>query len=247
MMSNIKLKLQVPTQLSDITLGEYQDYMKVMKNIQKDHEEETTEESERFVHLKMLQIFCGVDLRESYKLPINVFSSVIEQINGVLDHPAPLVKAFLLEVNGEKREFGLIPDIYKMSFGEYVDLDMFINDWSTMHEAMAVLFRPILNKFDKYYEIEEYESSKKYSADFKRLSMDIVFGVLVFFYRLGMKLAKSIGISSLKNLKEMRQEDSNLEKRFLEKHGVGINQFTLSLEETFVHFLRLPNSHFKSV
>lgn len=246
-MSDIKINLEVPTQLSDITLGEYQEYMSVMKNIQKDHEEEVTEESERFVHLKMLQIFCGVDLRESYKLPINVFSSVIEQINVVLDYPAPLVKAFHLEVDGEKKRFGLIPDIYKMSFGEYVDLDVFINDWSTMHEAMAVLFRPILNNFDKYYEIEEYTSTKKYASDFKRLSMDIVFGVLVFFYRLGMKLAKSIGISSLKNLKEIRQKDSNLEKRFLEKHGVGINQFTLSLEETFVHFLRLPNSHFNNV
>jgi len=181
-MSNIKLKLQVPTQLSDITLGEYQEYMKVMKNIQKDHDEETTEESEQFVHLKMLQIFCGVDLRESYKLPINVFSSVIEQINGVLDHPAPLVKAFLLEVNGEKREFGLIPDIYKMSFGEYVDLDMFINDWSTMHEAMAVLFRPILNKFDKYYEIEEYEGSDKYAGYMLHMPANVAIGALVFFY-----------------------------------------------------------------
>ena len=37
-------------------------------------------------------------------------------------------------------EYGFIPNLDDMSFGEYVDLDTYIGDWQNIHRAMAVLY-----------------------------------------------------------------------------------------------------------
>ena len=76
-----------------------------------------------------------------------------------------------------------------MTFGEWIDLDTYINDWSQMHKAMAVLFRPVTLGLGKNYNIEKYEGSSKYSEVMLDMPLDVVLGAMVFFYTLGTKLA----------------------------------------------------------
>jgi hypothetical protein len=40
--------------------------------------------------------------------------------------------------DGVTLEFGMIPELDKMTFGEYIDLESYITDWDNMHKAMAV-------------------------------------------------------------------------------------------------------------
>lgn len=241
MAENITLELKVPTTMSDIKLEQYQKYIGVVNGV-----EEESEESINFVNLKALEIFCGLELRESYKLPMSHFSEIIADLSAALSEDTPLVKRFWFRgSNGNEVEFGMIPDLNNLSFGEYIDLDKYISDWKQMHRAMAVLFRPITKKKKDLYDIEEYEGSDKYADYMRHMPLNVALGALVFFYRLGMKLSKHTMNYSLSQM--TTDQRLQLEKAFLDKSGVGIKQFMLLLEEMSQSLIKLPKSHLESV
>ena len=114
MSKTIQLELSIPQRLADIKLDQYQKYVQVINGI-----EEQTEEAGEFVNMKALEIFCGLELKESYKLPMKSFEAVLEQIATCLQEPTPLVKRFWFRgSNGTEVEFGMIPDLSNISFGE---------------------------------------------------------------------------------------------------------------------------------
>ena len=233
----IKLELSVPGRLSDIKLEQYQKYVKVFDSVDKE-----AEDAADFVNLKALEIFCGLELRESYKLPMKSFSGVLEAIAKCLQEPTPLVKRFWFRgSNDVEVEFGMIPDLHNISFGEYIDLERYISDWTQMHKAMAILFRPITAKKKDFYEIEQYEGSDKYAGYMLHMPANVALGALVFFYRLGMKLSKHTMDSSLRQMTD--QQLQQVESKFLEQNGVGINHFMHSLEEMSQNLIRLPGSY----
>ena len=241
MSKNITLELKVPTRMSDIKLEQYQKYIAVASGI-----EQESEESVNFVNLKALEIFCGLELKESYKLPVSSFSEIIEDLTSALSEDTPLVKRFWFRgSNGTEVEFGMVPDLNNLSFGEYIDLDKYISDWKQRHKAMAVLFRPITKKKKDLYDIEDYEGSDKYADYMKHMPLNVALGAVVFFYRLGMKLSKHTMSYSLNQL--TTDQRLQVEKQFLDKSGVGIKQFMQSLEEMSQSLIKLPNSHFESV
>ena len=237
----IQLELNIPQGLSDIKLEQYQKYVKVLDGIDRE-----AEEAADFINLKALEIFCGLQLKDSYKLPMSSFAGILEVVANALQEPTPLVKRFWFRgSNGVEVEFGFIPDLKNLSFGEYIDLDRYIGDWPNMHKAMAILFRPITAKKGEFYEVEEYEGSDKYAGHMLHMPANVALGALVFFYRLGMKLSKHTMNYSLKEMTE--EQRLEVEKRFSEINGVGINQFMHSLEEMSQSLTRLPGSYSQSV
>lgn len=226
MEKTIKLQLEVPNQLADITLEQYQRYFQILEKI-----DEKGEDAEMFTNLKALEIFCGLELKDSYKLPISHFDVVLEKIAACLNEETPLIKRFWLRgSNGIEVEFGMHPDLSNISFGEYVDLDSYITDWKQMHKAMAVLFRPITAKKGELYEIEPYKSSDKYADYMKYMPANVAIGALVFFYRLGRKLSDYMTDS----LVEQASKEAGLRvvNKSSRKSGAGTNRFTRWLRET---------------
>ena len=81
-------------------------------------------------------------------------------------------------------QYGFIPDLDEMSFGEY-DLDTYIGNWKEIEKAMAVLYRPVvLSKGDKYV-IEDYQPG---NYDVMNYILSVMFSAVVFFYNLGIDL-----------------------------------------------------------
>lgn len=212
----MKLDIKIPTHLNEITLGQYQKFL----NIAKDNEDEM------FIKMKMIQIFCNVELNLIPHFSFNTVNEIVGKINDLFD-----VKDFKLvqRFNFKGKEFGFIPNLDDITFGEYTDLDNYIIDWDNMHKAMAVLYRPIVQKsFRKTYDIETYEGSDKYSESMVDLPLDIVFGANVFFYNLGNELLKS----TLNYLEQNQEVTKILEQHNLGKSGDGIVPSMLSLKET---------------
>ena len=235
-MSNVNLQIAIPNSLDAISLEQYQKYIEVVSKIDLDNPE-----TNDFVNLKALEIFCGLELKDSYKLPLKSFEVVLQKVYSCLEEDTPLMKRFWFKgSNGEEVEFGMIPDIQNISFGEYIDLENYISDWKNMHKAMAVLFRPITSHAKDMYDIEEYEGSKKYAHYMRHMPVSVALGAVVFFYRLGMKLSNHITDSTLNEMN--LSERTQVEKMFLDKNGVGINQFMHSLEEMSQSLTKLPNS-----
>lgn len=207
----MKLDINVPSELNEITLGQYQKFIKLYQG-------EVTEE---FMALKMLEIFCGIKLRDAYQMRYKDIDGIVEVISSTLNQKPQLVQRFKM---GDV-EYGFIPNLDDMSFGEYVDLDTYLPDWNEMHRAMAVLYRPIKNKFKNRYNIVDYEVVD--AEIYKNMPMDAVVSSVLFFYRLGIDLSKA-----MMNYLEESKETRLVQYLSSEKSGVGINQYTHLLKET---------------
>ena len=235
------ITLNIPTSLEDITLSQYQKYVKDIKDLSE--KEELTKEEIEFSNLKMLECFCGVTIKQAYELPMTKFNFIIKHITELFKKKTIHQITFsMTDPKGNKVDFGFIPKLDDITMGEFVDLEKYIGDWQQMHKAMAILYRPIIHQKNQFYLIEECEGSDKYSDIMKDSPIQAALGAMVFFYSLGTELSKHLMDSLGKQLKE----DSEFQQ-ILEQSGVGINQFTHSLEEMSGNLKKLQNSPFLNV
>jgi len=206
----MKTNLKVPDKLSEITLGQYQKYLKIQENNKDPY----------FLQCKLIEIFCNLDAKSVRLMRMQDADRISHIINNMFDKKTQLVRKFTMN----DTEYGFIPDLENMTFGEYIDLDTYINDWKNMHIAMNVLYRPIKTKFGDKYLI------KKYNVDGKdkmlNVPMDVVLGSISFFFRLGMDLSKA-----MMNYLEKKETKHLTEYLSSIGNGDGINQFMRSLEE----------------
>lgn len=231
-----KFTIEVPKDLSGITLQQYQKYLKIMDG------KEDLEDNE-FMNLKVLEIFCGVTMKQAYNLPLSEFSFIINHIVDVFKEDTPLQRDFTLtDPKGDSVTFGFIPKLDDITLGEFVDLDNYIGDWEQMHKAMAVLYRPITFRKGDLYLIEDYEGTDKYAGIMKDSPVNVALGAVVFFYRLGNVLSDYL----MDSLTNQMMEDQEL-KDHLETSGDGTNQYMQSLKEISQNLKRLRNSRLPNV
>jgi len=207
----MKLEINVPTSLDEITLGQYQKYLKIA--------EENPDGN--FLHAKMIEIFCGIPLSDSYKLKVSSVEAIVDILNELLDSKPTHVEQFVM--NGVT--YGFIPDLDDMSLGEYIDLDNNASKWEEMHVAMNVLYRPVKDIRKEKYNIVDYTTTNP--DKMKDTPMSAVTGSLFFFLRLGTELSEHTILYS-NNQEEMEAIQQKLTS---EGVGGGINQFTDSLAE----------------
>lgn len=210
----MKINITIPENLNEITLYQYQRFEKLIKD----------NEPSEFVNQKTIEIFCNIELKDVARIRIAEVSEILKHINELLQHKPKLTTTFKLGVY----EFGFIPKLEDLTAGEYIDVENYLGDTQTLHKAMAVLFRPIKNKVNKLYTIEDYESSDKYSEVIKYMPLDIALGCMLFFSTL-----LNDCVSGLTDYIQNEAEQSEQVKNLLAKNGVGINQFTQQLKETF--------------
>ena len=167
----MEVKLNIPTTLNEITLGQYQKFSKL----------DVTNESE--IQSKMIEIFCEVPSIVVRNMKATDIVDICNILNNMFDTKHQLINSFKIG----KQEYSFIPSLEDMSFGEYVDLDTFIGDNDNLHRAMNVLYRPIDLKQGNRYKIKDYDPDL--SEDAKNYPLDAVLGAIVFFYDLGKDLS----------------------------------------------------------
>lgn len=211
----MKLKLNIPESLEEITLEQYQEYSTLIKD---------NPDSE-FTRQKTIEIFCGVDLKSLLQISISDVNSISEHLNNLFTTKPDL--SIEIDINGTR--FGFIPNLEQISYGEFIDLDEYLKDVSTWHNALAVLYRPITNRIKQLYSIEQYETSEKYAEQMKRLPFSIAYGAVLFFYDLRNELLNA-SIDYLEKLQPQQKED--LAQRLnLPNGGDGLVQYMRSQME----------------
>lgn len=181
----------VPSELEDITLGQYQAFLEI---------------GDKITNEQLISIFCNVTVTQALQLPLSVFETAAVKIVEVLTRAqtdVELTQTFVL--NGSN--YGMIPNLEEITYGENKDLTTYLSDWKNMHMAMAVLYRPIKKTFNGTYEIESYEGTSKTREGMKQMPLDIVIGANSFFYNLTEAL-----LNAIPNYLEQVQRDSNLSK-----------------------------------
>ena len=206
----MQIEINVPTSLNEITLEQYQKFLKVA--------EENPEGS--FLDAKMIEIFCGIPLSESYKLKMSSVQAIVDILTEMLNETPAHINKFSLD----GVQYGFVPDLDEMSLGEYVDLDGNASDWQKMHIAMNVLYRPVITDKVGKYNIKEYTADDP--SKMKDMPLGVALGSLFFFYNLGIELSKHTILSS-SNQQEMETIQDLLTSG---ENGDGTRQFIVSLE-----------------
>lgn len=227
-----QIELEVPTTMNDITLGQYQKYIKVA---------DENEGADEFVNKKLIEIFCNITLRDVEQIPMVEAEKVISILGKAFEEKPELIRHFkLLDV-----EMGFIPKLDDISLGEYIDLENTISDWQNIHKAMAVLFRPVNFKSKDKYTIAPYSPNEDIQSLMKEMPLDVVMGAMVFFYDLGRELSIAT-LNYMEQEMKKRPQTSQL-KEALAQSGVGISQFTHLLKEMSSNSMKLPHKDFISV
>jgi len=216
----MKVELTIPNSLSEISLKQYQKFLKIQKN----------NTDAYFLQCKMIEIFCNLDAKSVRLLKLSDADRIVHILNTMFDSKPELIRTFTMN----NIEYGIVPDFDAISLGEYIDLDTYIGDWENMLIAMNVLYRPVKNKMGDKYIIKDYDVNSKENLD--EISMDIVLGSIFFLYQLGIDLS-----TVMVNYLENQEIDSSMHQQILQESGVGINQFTHSLKEILRDLKVLPN------
>lgn len=232
------MKITVPSSLRHIKLSQWQKYTAIL-------DKNKGEESSDFLNLKTLEIFCGMDLKDIHSIPLREFDEVLMHMSDIFKMKTPRENTFWLKgTDGIEVEFGMIPNLDKMSYGEYEDLENYIFDEKNLHKAMAVLYRPIKFKKKDRYLIHDYEGTEFMAEVMKNTPLDIVFGARVFFY----SLAKKLGIYTLDyTLKQLMKSQENQSDKHLDKNGEDTKQFIHSQMEMLKELTKLQDFHFTNV
>ncbi len=221
----MEFKISIPTELSEIKLSQYQKFLKVAKDNQ---------EAE-FINQKMVQIFCGIELKAVSEIRYKEVVEITNSLGKIFDVAS---HKFVQRFKMGGVEFGFIPNLEDISFGEYTDLDTYITDWDQMHKAMAVLYRPIKKEgLNGTYEIEKYKGSITYSDVMLHAPLNVVLGANVFFYNLGNELLSS----TMTYLEGQKEVMTILQEHSLLEGGDGIVQSMLLLKETLADLIPQPN------
>jgi len=201
--------IKIPTSLDEITIEQYMKYDRILTVT-------TTEEAKT---IGIISVFCDLTSDEVISMDIKDVKEISQQVSDVLQQKAEFKQKF--------DKYGFIPNLDKMTAGEYIDLDKYLGDVQNAHKAMAILYREIDNKFLDTYSIVPYTNTEERSKEMLKAPVSVYLGAMVFFWNLSKDLLKC----TREYLAQESQTAEQLDKA-LEQNGVGIHQFTQLLEET---------------
>lgn len=229
----MRIEINVPSSISEIPLANYQRFLKVQQN----------SNDEEFIAQKMIEIFCGIELKDVVKMKLTSINDLVLHFNEIFSVKPKFQPRF--KIGG--MEYGFIPDLENISFGEYVDLDNYLSNWDDYHKAMAVMYRPITETRKDKYNIFEYNGASEFSDAMKYAPMDVAIGASVFFWTLGNELLNAT-LSYLETEIKMMNEQATLAHELSSvKNGVGIQVYTDLLKETLQNMTKLQNTDYLSV
>lgn len=187
------MKILLPENISEITLEQYQRYEKLFKRKDLDTFQ---------LNKRKVEIFTELSYHDLDNVSYKDFVDLVNIIDLALNKDSKFVNRFTMN----DVEFGFIPNFDEITSGEFVDLSKYGTDVETLHNLMAILFRPITktDMFDNY-SIKNYNGTGKYKDVMKQAPMHIVNGALLFFCDLAKELSKSIQRYTVKELRKVEK------------------------------------------
>ena len=228
----MKAKIIVPSTLDEITLKQYKDFVKAQDGSNDDE----------FIAMKMVSIFCNIEMSEVSKITYASIIEIVQHLNTLFSAKHEFVKRFTLS----GVEFGFIPNLEEISFGEYIDLEANLTSFDTMHKAMAVMYRPVVKEQKNRYDIEPYVSSVNYAEVMEFAPVSIALAAQVFFWTLGKELLQAT-MDYLEKQMSKKEKEILAKQLNLENDGDGIAAYMHSLKEMLHDSMQLPTSHLLNV
>ena len=176
-----QVKLIIPDNWNDITIETYQKYIDIQEG----------KGSEKTKVIKSLALLCGTTTAIVKKMLYSDLLDIMNIIKGMLNNE-PSKTDFKKMFMFKEQEYGFVPNLSAISTGEYIDLEAYTKEpVKNLHNIMSILYRPVTNKVNERYTIENYNPDEFKEELFKDCPMDIALSSLGFFLTLGEVLARS--------------------------------------------------------
>ena len=176
-----QVKLIIPDNWNDITIETYQKYIDIQEG----------KGSEKTKVIKSLALLCGTTTAIVKKMLYSDLLDIMNIIKGMLNNE-PSKTDFKKMFMFKEQEYGFVPNLSAISTGEYIDLETYTKEpVKNLHNIMSILYRPVINKVNERYTIENYNPDEFKEELFKDCPMDIALSSLGFFLTLGEVLARS--------------------------------------------------------
>lgn len=208
-------KYPFPERWNELTLGKYQDAMKLV-DIQ-DKEDLT---------IKLLSVISGINEDEILDLPYTSFNTIKRVVDTLLKLKEDKIKTI---ITIDDVEYGMFMEISEITAREFVDLDTLVNDEdnviSNLHLIMGILYRKIIKKNkDGTYEIEKYDSDfliNRANLFKEKMTCDVIFAALSFSLALVGAFTEYIKDYSVEGVAKQREKHESNNKKPSKKDGDG--------------------------
>ena len=193
-----QINLTVPDTWGDITVRQYQKFMQVLE----------TEKDEKTKSLEIVAIFCGLSKKVLKGMAYNDLNKVADVVLNMTKEDPSSIK-MKRHIQFKKEKYGVIPNMSKMTTGEFVDLETYCeNATDNLHKIMSVLYRKQIGEVSYWdrHEIEDYEPTREKEELMLDLPMNYALGVMNFFFHLGDKLLPDSN-SYLEKLKSRKTKE----------------------------------------
>ena len=142
-----EVKLTIPNEWSDITIGTYQKYVEIQEG----------KGSEKNKVLRSLALLCGTTINVVKKMAYSDLLEIMQIIKSLID-TEPDKEEFKKVFIFNKEEYGFVPNLSKITTGEYIDLENYCKEpIKNLHTIMSILYRKITFKRNERYAIEPYD------------------------------------------------------------------------------------------
>ena len=177
-----EVKLTIPDNWNDITIGTYQKYVKIQES----------KDGEKNKIINSLALLCNTTPFVVKKMKYKDLIEIMDILKKMID-TEPQKDKFRKTFIFKAEEYGFCPNLSAITTGEYIDLEAYCkhDPIKNLHIIMSILYRKITFKRNERYAIEEYNPEEFKEELFKDCPMDIALSSLGFFLTLGLILAKS--------------------------------------------------------
>ena len=212
----MKIKVVIPESLKDIKAADYARF------VQMDIKEQDLVQ-------QAILYFVGLNEKDLRKISAaaitEIGQSTMEALNEI-----PKLERFV-ELDGVK--YGFHPDLEKMTFGEFVDLEEYFKEpYKNWQRILGLLYRPVVKESQGRYLIEDYDPDKHNGDALKEVDAAVLQGALLFFYRLEIALVKDL-LTSLEKKGEIPPQAQQQSEKDLGRSGGGMRQLTHLLGEIY--------------
>jgi len=220
-----EISLKIPTSYEDITLKQWLELQKELKNYEEDEEATTA---------VLLYHLCGLSPEYLTGISVDDYNMLKTELAGFISKTDLDLQRFV-QIDGT--EYGFEPNLSNMSYGAYADITKFgqitiDENWS---KIMDILYRPVESKSMGKYRIKAYTGETN-GDKWLNVPMHIHFGALFFLFNLLTDLLSATLKSS------MAEEVSPNIKPILQRSGEAMLQLLSSqLEISPASTLSLPN------
>ena len=175
-----EVKLTIPDNWKDITIGTYQKYVKIQEG----------KGTDKTKVVKSLALLCNTSPFIVKKMAYKDLLEIMDIIKKMID-TEPTEQDFKKLFTFKGEEYGFCPNLSKLTTGEYIDLEAYCKEpIENLHIIMSILYRRVTNKVNNRYAVESYDPEEFKEELFKDCPMNIALSSLGFFLTLGERLAK---------------------------------------------------------